>query len=543
MKKVTVLYILWLIVFSTGCDQKFLEVAPDVALDEAKVFSSPVLAAQFADNAYSFLPSDYLRFGGTGPAQASDEAVGTNALNINAPIYTLNKGLFHQHTHDTSEMWTKCYGGIRVVNKMLSKIDEVEWGADHNPQRIKGEMYYLRAFFYFELLKRFGSVVIVDKAHNPTDDIDFPRNTYEECVAFIIDNLSQAVTLLPVEHDPANYGRPTLGAALALKSRTLLYAASPLHNPESNVSKWQAAASAAKEVMDLNLYTLHPSYDEILSPPGNGTSSEYILIKVRGPRAWSWMSANIVSPGSGGGSSTVNPTQNHVDLYEMQNGMPIGAAGSGYDPAHPYQNRDPRFYSNILYNDAPWQGRKMEMWNGGKDYSEGTITYSATRYYCRKLWPEIYQAPGQQTAFLNYIFYRYGEILLNYAEAQNEAAGPDAGVYNAINQLRRRAGMPDLPEGMGKDAMRDRIQNERAVELAFEDHRWYDIMRWKRGVELINATGYGMNVERLANGDFTYTKVPVAETYQKVFEEHMHLYPIPRDEVQKSKHLVQNPGW
>ncbi len=538
-----------LLFLSAACDDKFLNVAPDVALNEEKVFADPLMAAQFADNAYSFLPDDYLRFNeGNGVAQASDEAVGIDVTN--PMLYTLMKGLYHDHSaftalavNDISGIYDRCYAGIRIVNKMLSKIDAVKWKADQNPQSIKGEMYYLRAFMYFELIKRFGGVVLIDKAYTASEDIDLPRNTYEECVSFILADIAQAVTLLPADEDAANYGRPTIGAAKALKSRTLLYAASPLHNTTNDATKWKAAADAAKEVMAMNKYSLHPKYDELLSPAGNGTTDEYILIKIKRPRTWDWAILSVVSPGSGGRLGTYNPTQNHVDLYEMSNGLSITDPKSGYDPANPYVNRDPRFYANILYNDAPWQGRKMQMWDGGADYSSTSSSYTATRYYSKKMWPEVYKTPGLQTAFLNFIFFRYGEILLNYAEAQNEASGPDATVYDAINQLRKRAGMPELPTGLTKDQLRNRIYNERAVELAFEDNRWYDIMRWKKGKELVAQKMYGMNVVKNANGTFSYTKVELAGSFQRVYEDHMHLYPIPRNEVQKSKKLVQNPGW
>jgi hypothetical protein len=549
MKKYTIPLLAGMLFVFSGCDDKFLNVAPDVALNEEKVFADPVMAAQFADNAYSFLPDDYLRFNeGNGVAQASDEAVGIDVTN--PMLYTLAKGLYHDHSafttlavNDISGIYDRCYAGIRVVNKMLARMDEVKWKPDQNPKGIKGEMYYLRAFMYFELIKRFGGVVLIDKAYTAFEDIDLPRNTYEECINFILADIAQAVTLLPVEQDAANYGRPTIGAARALKSRALLYAASPLHNSGNDIAKWKAAADAAKEVMNMNQYKLHPKYDEIVSPSGNGTIDEYILIKIKPPRSFNWAIQAIMSPGSGGRIGTYNPTQNHVDLYEMSNGLPITDPQSGYNPNDPYKNRDPRFYANILYNDAPWQGRKMQMWDGGADYSSTSSAYTATRYYGKKLWPEVYQTPGTQTAFVNFIFFRYGEILLNYAEAQNEAAGADATVYDAINQLRKRAGMPNLPTGLTKDQMRARIYNERAVELAFEDNRWYDIMRWKKGKELVAQKMYAMNVVKNSDGSFTYTKVPLAESFQRVYEEHMHLYPIPRNEVQKSKKLVQNPGW
>jgi hypothetical protein len=207
-----------------------------------------------------------------------------------------------------------------------------------------------------------------------------------------------------------------------------------------------------------------------------------------------------------------------------------------------------------LYNDAPWQGRRIGTWsqtaaNGiityGLDYNS-SVNYSATRYYCRKLWPEVYVRNVAGTTLLNFIFFRYAEILLNYAEAQNEAVGPDASVYAAINAIRARpsVNMPPLPAGLTQSQMRDRIRNERAVELAFEDFRWYDIMRWKAGPSIVAQPMYGMNVVRNTNGTFTYTKVLLPTSMQKVYLDYMHRYPIPRTEIYKSQGiLLQNTGW
>lgn len=552
MKKLNLFSIIFLATLLIGCNDKFLDVAPDVAIDETKVFSNPVLAAQFADNAYRYRPDDYLRWNGiTGMSNVTDESVGTD---ITTPIlYTLQKGMWHDHSlmfptlsdryylNDIYGVWNMSYTGIRVVNKMLSKIDQVPW-TTQDPFRIKGEMYFLRASMYFELIKRFGGVVIIDKAYASNEDIDFPRSSYNECVTLILNDIEQAILLLPLTYDQGNYGRATIGAARALKSRVLLYAASPLHNPENDLTKWTAAANASKDVMDMNMYKLYKDYGQILNIPMSDTC-EYILIKVRGPRDTSFPRLSVMSPGSGGSIGEFNPTQNHVDLYEMNNGLPISDQTSGYKPTDPYTNRDPRFYTNILYNDAPWQGRKMEMWDGGNDYRSTGTSYTQTRYYCKKMWPVEFDNQLNKKAIMNFIFFRYGEILLNYAEAQNEAVGPDFTVYNAINLIRRRAGMPDLPIGLTQDKMRDRVRNERAIELAFEDHRFYDVIRWKKGKEIIAKPVYGMNVTKNSNGTFTYTPIVLSDYYQRVFEDYMHLYPIPRTEIQKSKKLIQNPGW
>ena len=548
--KLNIIIVLLLLV--NACKKDFLERAPGVNLSLDKVFADPVLASNFGDNSYQFRVNDYHRWGAsntrTSTSHLSDEAVaqGDAAASV-LPFYS---GLYHSTTNDINTVWDASYQGIRNCNVMLANMDKVPWTAAQDPNRIKGEQYFLRAFYYAELIKRFGAIPIIDKAYGINDNIDIPRNTYDECVSYIMADLDKAETMLPLDYNAttgpntsSNYGRATAGAAKALRSRVLLYAASPRDNTTNDVAKWQKAAAAAKAVMDMNLYSLMPSYTTILSM---NKSPEYILTKPRAPRArvFTYLQDAILSPGSGGDQGTNNPTQNHVDLYEMNNGKPITDPTSGYDPQQPYLNRDPRLYVNVVYNDMPWQGRRMEMWDGGKDYKEGNATYSMTRYYCKKWWPEVSYAGSTATALVNYIYFRYGEILLNYAEAQNEAAGPDATVYSTINQIRIRAGMPNIPAGLTKDQMRARIWNERAIELAFEDQRWYDIMRLKIGPQVIAVPMKGMNVIRNANGTFTYQVITLGAGVQKKYAIYQHFYPIPRSEIQKStKILQQNPGW
>ncbi|MES2775625.1 MAG: RagB/SusD family nutrient uptake outer membrane protein [Bacteroidota bacterium] len=547
------------ILFITACKKNFLDIAPEVNIDETKVFLDPVLAAQYADNAYNYVVDEYARFnshrGITG--QFADEAVsGNNEISVR----TMTNGTYHDHyesgisTNDIRNVWDRSYGGIRITTNMLSKISSVPWTAVQSPVRIKGEMLFVRGLLYFELIKRFGGVPIMDKVYGVNDNIDFPRNTYDECVAYILKDLNEAITLLPADYNVSNTGRATSGAAMALKARLLLFAASKLNNDANNLTRWADAAKAAKDVIDLNKYSLQPTYADILNV---ATSTEYIMVKPRGPRAIDGFLLDFaMSPGSGGAQGQLNPTQNHVDLYEMKaTGKPITDPTSGYVAATPYVGRDPRFYANILYNDVTWQGRKIGTWaqtaadgtkTFGADYREGNATYTITRYYCRKMWPEVYVRNVAGTALLNYVFFRYAEVLLNYAEAQNEAVGPDASVYDAINQIRARTSvaMPALPSGLTQSQMRDRIRNERAVELAFEDFRWYDIMRWKAGPAIVAQPMYGMDVVRNTNGTFTYTKILLPANMQKIYLDYMHRYPIPRSEVYKSKGiLLQNPNW
>ncbi|NID09318.1 RagB/SusD family nutrient uptake outer membrane protein [Fibrivirga algicola] len=568
MKLVRNTLLLLLVAGTFACSNKdFLQRDPGVAITDEAAFSDPVLATRFADNTYNYLLDDYGRLstaqvykGTTG--QFTDEAVFAEILTVHG-VVTMNQGNFQDGAStDVNAVYTRMYQGIRNANVMLSRVDGITWTAAQNGKLIRAQQLYLRAFFYFELVKRYGGVILLDKPLDQTDNLDLPRNTYEETVAFILKDLQEAESILTTETwgttyspttdwDAGNTGRATIGSVRALRTRLLMLDASPLRNPTGDAAKWQKAAAAAKTIIDMGKYSLHSQYGTLLN---QSSSPEYIQIKVRGPRSGNggFLGDFIIPPSAGGAQGQLNPTQNHVDLYEMSNGKPITDPTSGYNPQEPYKDRDPRFYANIIYNDMTWQGRKIAMWvnnattpvSYGADYQPGSTSYTRTRYYLRKVWPEAVRGgTGGASAIVNFIFFRYGEVLLNYAEALNESDGPTAAVYTAVNQIRTRAGMPGLPAGLTKDQMRARIHNERAVELAFEEFRWWDILRWKKGVEIIPKTITGMDVERTATG-FKYTVVPLAGAYQRVFADHMHVYPIPRNEIFKSNGVLkQNPGW
>ena len=538
-----------------SCKREFLQRDPGVPISGEDVFTDPVLAARFADNSFTFQLDDYGRMsqgykGTTG--QFSDEAVASAASDSYPFVAVMTLGNYLDPiASDVVGVYNRMYQGIRNVNVMLSKVDSVPWTAVQNGKLIKAQMLYLRGMFYWELVKRFGGVILADKPFSLNDNIDLPRNTYQETVNFILKDLADAEQIFSTETfgstytptqdwDARNYGRPTIGAVRALRSRLLLFDASPVNNPTNDAARWQKAADAAKQIIDMGKYSLHADYKTLLN---QASSPEYILIKIRGPRSFGGILSDfIVPPSSGGAQGLLNPTQNHVDLYEMSNGKPITDATSGYNPQDPYKNRDPRFYANLIYNDMTWQNRKIQMYDGGTDYQPASNSTTRTRYYCRKLWPEIYRGGSTATTLMNFIFFRYGETLMNYAEALNEAQGPVADVHKYVNMVRKRAGMPDLPLTLTREQMRERIQNERGVEFAFEELRWWDLRRWKRKDIILN-TVKAMDVVKTGTG-FTYTVVPLAATYQRVFEDKMYLYPIPRAEINKSNGILkQNPGW
>ncbi|WP_295120111.1 RagB/SusD family nutrient uptake outer membrane protein [uncultured Chitinophaga sp.] len=557
MKKFIYLFSLVMTITMLSCQKDFLQRDVGIQTDLEEVFKDPLQASRYGDFTYTFSINDYGRLSGYKgmTSQFTDESIANNAQ---AEVATMNSGQWLDGgAADVSGIYTQMYRGIRNANIMLQFMEKTPWTPEYNPNFIKGEQLYLRAYFYFELLRRFGGVVLLDQALDFTEaSKDLPRSTYEETMAQILADVEQAITLLPLTNNDwpnpaAQANRATGAAAMALKARLLMFDASPLNNAGNDAAKWQKAAAASKAIIDLGKYSLEPTYANVLTV---ANSVEYIRIWPRGGRGFigTYLSDFLIPTSMGGAQSNLSPVQNHVDLYEMKNGKPITDATSGYDPQSPYLNRDPRFYVNILYNNVTWQGRAIETWQTEPN-AQGVITYgrdhgtaisvTKTSYYLKRLWPEASRSGSTANALLNYVFYRYAEVLLNYAEAVNEASGPNEEVYKSVNAVRKRAVMPELPEGLSQEEMRARIRNERAVEFAFEDMRWWDILRWKKGAEIVARPMKGMKVIKNANGTFTYNVVDLP-VFQKVFTDRMYLYPIPRAEMNKtSGALIQNTGW
>jgi starch-binding outer membrane protein, SusD/RagB family len=412
------------------------------------------------------------------------------------------------------------------------------------------------AFRYFNLLKGFGSVpVIGDVVSSLTDDYTplFVKKSIPEVIAYITSELDAAIAELPQSSSSDwKRGRATKGAAMGLKSRLLLYAASPLYTGDANdLQKWQNAANAAKAVMDLGIYDLVSNLDP--NPAENyyqlsitPNTKEDIFSREYITNVTSMGLEHMNAPNGYDGWGGNCPMQNLVDDYEMSNGLPITDAASGYDAQNPYVNRDPRFYGTVLYNGRVFRGRAIETFMpGGKDSPDGSGAWntSPTGYSMRKFcnesvdindWSNMGKAPWR--------YIRYAEILLNYAEAQNEAVGPDVSVYTAINKIRTRAGMPNLPAGLSQDAMRTRIRNERRIELAYEEHRYFDVRRWKIAMVTENMPARGILITKAGNGALTYTsKIALAG---KAFQVQHYWYPIPLEEINASNgKLAQNPGY
>jgi hypothetical protein len=336
----------------------------------------------------------------------------------------------------------------------------------------------------------------------------------------------------------------------------LLYAASPLNNPTNVAAKWIAAASASKALIDQlgATYTPLAAYNTTW----NNLTSKELILETRQADDRAFEAANT-AVGYNGGNTGTCPTQNLIDTYEMKtSGKGILEAGSGYDPANPYSTsgttaRDPRLDMTILRNGSIWKTPLViQTYQGGLNAAPRPNT-TKTGYYIKKFMVEtIVIDPSLTVGTARHVWplFRYTEVLLNYAEAMNEAYGPDGAgpaplnnltAVAAVNIVRARTGvaMPTFPTGMTQSAFRDKLRNERRVELAFEDHRFWDIRRWKIGPSTTTIKGINLTKDPVT-GVITYSP-KVVET--RVWDDKMYLYPIPQNEIFVNKNLVQNKGW
>lgn len=512
---------------------------------------------------YTYLTDGFINIDKNLFAAVTDEAQQTS---LNADARYFNQGTWNAF-NNPADVYASCYKGIRAANYFLEKYTDYktllalnrDTVSDHQYQykvdvfdieKLRAESQILKAYFYFELIKRYGGVPLVKNLLEIDDNCNIPRSSFEEIVEYIIelidqtkDNLVNQWGVDPIpglsgaKSSSGNAGRITKSAALALKSRVLLYAASPLHNPENKKEKWERAAQAAYDVINLNLHMLDNNYSELFL--GNNPLTSYEVIwAYRQTETNNWLETANYPIGTIGGKSGVTPSQNLVDAYEY-----TGTA----DPTDPYKNRDPRLAYTIATNGSKWNGRTIEIFPGGKDDYTNTNA-SRTGYYLKKFMNDNLDLKEGAKAQHNWIIFRYAEILLNYAESMNEAYGPDSrasygfSARQAINWVRNRNSVKLGPVSANSyQEMKDKIKHERQIELAFEDHRWWDLVRWKDAETTLNKPLMGIKAIKDTDGKFKYTTFKVDN---RIFYPHMYLFPIPQSEITKSNGiLTQNPGW
>ncbi len=593
--KIIIAAITFFLLGVVACDQEdFLENENKTVLTDATQWSSEGNADIFLNDIYSEIPNLW------GIEEQYDYY--TDNYNI-SHYYTASvwrQGICQAPAISTAETRVGTQGPtigftyetffkkLRKCNTFISKLNEnrENFSDGYYNKRID-EVKFLRAFFYSEVFMNMGGMPIItevmDRNEMSEDELRVQRGTFEETFNFIVSELETIVNnkYLQTKYSKGatDAGRVTLGSALALKGWIELFAASPLFNTDTpylpdpgkyvhfgnySKSRWETAAATNKKFIDEygGVYSLFDEANFYLWRASNEYNSEVIWDRS--------IVANVIGSmyERRGGTTYVlgvyrcwgnyNPTQELVDAFCMNNGLPITDPESGYDPQHPYVNREKRFYDFIVYDGAtynqPWMGRSEIIYTRidkvhpslNEIDLAGKSDVGDSGYYQKKMLNPDANTGGALSG-QNYVFYRYAEVLLNYAEAQNEAVGPDESVYNAINKIRKRGDLPDLQLGLSQDEMRDEIRRERRVELCFEyKNRYMDNKRWRNAEVVMNTPRHNMVIRNSVPSDnsgvWEYSIEPELD-YTSKFELKQYMSPIPINVIDQNPKMVQNPGY
>jgi hypothetical protein len=444
-----------------------------------------------------------------------------------SPESFILQGTFDQLNSRVASDWTNLYAGIRSANSFLSNVDRVQTTNTALIDRLKGEVRVLRAYFYSQLALLFGDVPLVTTELTLQESREVSKTPVDQIWNFVSDELTQAADLLPTTQ--TEKGRVTKGTALALKSRYMLYA-----------GRYQDAADAASAVMVLNVYSILPSYKNLFVTENNAEVIFNIEF-VKGSLSNDIF--GVFAQRSVGGRNLFVPTKKLVDAYEMTNGLAIDAAGSGYNPATPYANRDPRLgYSifvegDVLPNNAVFNPKPNSTTG---DAVGSSFLVSPTGFNVEK-YVQAADLTTPNNTGVNLILMRYAEVQLIYAEAKVELNQLDQSVYDAINRVRKRpdVNMPAITTGKTQAQLRDIVRHERLVELAFEGQRFFDIRRWKIAETVMPGKVYGLTY-RDPSGNLQTAEVT---SWTNTWAQRNYLWPIPQIEVDQNPKLGQNPEW
>jgi hypothetical protein len=494
--------LLLVLIMATSCNKEVLEVSSTTKVSAETFWKTESDATLAIDGVYNRLQSF------TGDLLYTD-VITDNAYG-NYPWEGFKA--IADGTHDPRNpgsinwFWDDCWRGIGRANTFLDNIEAVEMD-EAKKLVFKGEALFLRAYFYYQLTDFYGGVPIILEAPK-LEQGTLPRATKEAVVTQIIADLDAAAGLLPASQSQT--GRATVGAAIALKTRVLLYN-----------EKWSEAASAASQVIGMS-YSLYPSYRDLFKEDHENNTEVIFDAQFKSPEVGNFYELYIGAMGTGGWASIV-PLPELADAYEMTDGKSMDESDL-YDANAPYENRDPRLKQTMFVPGSDYNG------NGPLDVSVPPNTY--TGFCFKKYTPfdegtDVPPTPYPTRTGNNVILLRLADVLLMYAEAKNEATGPDQTVYDAINEVRARpsVNMPPLPAGLSQSDMRDAIRQERRAELAFEGLYYSDIRRWKTAEGIING---------LVDPGGTRTFNPARD----------YLWPIPGKEFDIADvTLEQNPGY
>ena len=536
-----------------GCDA--LDTKEDLNLTDEMMATRRYQMFDWGYRVYEHIPYGFTAIDGNLFAAVSDEAQYVTTF---SSTQRFNEGSWSAY-YNPDDCYTSYYNGIYAAHDYLDKSVDYRYilgmhrdtltsnGLDSyrrdivDVQRLRAEAHVLKAYYYFELAKRYGGVPLIDRVYADQKEANLPRGTFDEVVGLILREIEGVRNELVVDWRAENLeeksGRITRGAALALKSRVLLYAASPQFNPSGEKSKWAAAAAAAFEVINMGIYSLHPDYGGLFVAETSTTSPETIWAVRMG--ATNEFERKNYPIGTQGGGTGICPSQNLVEAYES----------TGEDTGDAYAGLDPRFYATILYNGASWMGRTIESYVGGADgFKEYENSKSAnttvTGYYLRK-----YLKDGDKSWITAYsaqtcILIRYAEVLLNKAEALAELSWDQNSVeaLQALNDVRGRVGLPSR-QTASKEEFMEFVRHERMVELAGEGFRYWDLRRWRLAEEVINGKNvHGVKITKTDSG-FNYEHVDADNGNKRIFYDRYYHFAIPESERSKNPLCDNNQGW
>ena len=531
--------------FSSCSD--FLDRIPDDELSDGSFWKTPNDAKMFIADVYrQALPG-----GDAGDIDGDIES--DNAVHgIKWAAGDVSRGIY-----DPAAMgWSGDYKAIRACNILLSKIDNIPDYDQADKEAVMGEARFLRGYIYFGLIQTFGGVPYVDQPVDLKEMGNITRTPVEEVYAKVMEDFDYAIAHLPAEWGSSDYGRATKGAANTMKARAALY-----------FKHYDTAADAAKAVMDSGMYELYDAdntgkYAHLFWEEQEACKEAILVRQFNAPELTNYIIGWGCFPTKGWGG--INPTQSLVDAFECIDGSPIDKSTT-YDPTNPFKDRDPRLEVCVLHDGEEMYGVTIKTAPLKSSGNTGVAQHNdatATGYYDQKwLDPSIDPQSTGWDMGKDWHVIRYAEVLLTYAEAKNELTGLDASAFEAVNQVRRRVGMPDLqnmdaskPTYCGtQDALRQRIRNEWRVEFAMEgSKRKWDIRRWGIAKDVLNAPFLGMkymmvddpNAPEGDNGKkcILYQGENIKLTGSK-YEDHNYLFPIPQEEIDLNPALTQNPGY
>lgn len=599
IKKIAHVLLVSASMLTVSCNNKFLDQVPSDRITIEQVFNRRRYSEEYLANIYITIPNEAYRNTSAWEGCSDDADITYDRPGSGYNTYPMNLGNWSAAS-DYMNNWTTFYRGIRSATYFMQHIDgNQEILALPNGQDLidqyKAEARFLRAFFYYGIIRQYGPAIILGDIPIagdllPTDEeMQKPRNSYDECVNYIVTELDLAAQKLPkhfTEQGENDYGRATQAACKAIKSRVLLLAASPQFNGNADYAgfrnldgkqlvssqydreKWKRAADAARDVITGFSFALYRknhaggAFDPYLSTRDvflDPWNSEVIFARTTNNlKDWE----RSVTPRLASGYAAVAVTQQLVDEFEMENGKGIHEAGSGYVETgfstaatkyttsgtyNMYVNREPRFYVNVSYNGSLWinksEGDKViQTYFTGNTGKKGSWDFPRTGYIARKnVHPDSNPRITQYVA-RPFVLVRYAEILLNYIEALNEYEPGNPDVLKYLNEIRSRAGVPGVAAGLGQATMRTKIRHERRVELALESLRYFDTRRWKIAEQTDGGNFYGMNVDAGTKlTDLVFYQRTVFE--RRVFLKNYYLFPIPQSEIDRDRKLVQNPGW